>query len=257
LTWVVGGKHVFCARALSDVQVTLTYPNGQKLFFDAVKKVHIIGPGITILFADSIKLAFGIIEELKKNFYPAIDPRLFENPKEIMRQMVRHIKFYYAKHRQHDKDRVEFLVFISPSGLYTEFGMWKLVSPSFQLIERKKPFEMLELGSGSALKDYRDIVKKNSQGLYFIDDPDGGLPNAIIPLGKVALEYIFAEALDYQNAGISKAMHITGITHEGIYIKQMPDVPDGAFPDVADSWEALKKVMGENGIKLAECYASA
>lgn len=30
MTWVVGGKHLFCARAVSDVQVTLKYQNGEK-----------------------------------------------------------------------------------------------------------------------------------------------------------------------------------------------------------------------------------
>lgn len=257
MTWVVGGKHLFCARALSDVQVTLTYPNGTKLYFDAVKKVHEIGPGVTILFADSIKLAFAIIDDLKANFYPTIDPRTFEAPQEIMRRLIKHINFYFNKHRSDEKDRVEFLVFISPTGIYTEFGMWKLTSPSFQLIERDKPFSMLELGSGSVLEDYREIVNKNSKGLYIIDDPEGGLPTAIVPLGKVAMEYIFAEALEFKNAGISLPMHVTGITHEGVYIKELPETPDGNFPVVANSWKELKKILGNKGVSLAGCFASA
>lgn len=257
MTWVVGGKHVFCARALSDVQVTLTYPDGTKRYSDSVKKVHEIGPGVTILFADSIKLAFAIIEDLRINFYPTIDPRTFEAPKEIMRRLVKHIKFYFKKHQSHNKERVEFLVFISPTGIFTEFGMWKLTSPSFQLIERDKPFSMLELGSGSVLKDYRKIVNKNSTGFYLVDDPEGGLPAAVVPLGKVALEYIFAEALEFKNAGISLPMHITGITHQGVYIKELPEIPDGDFPVVANSWKELQKLLGKKGISLAECFASA
>lgn len=257
MTWIVGGKHLFCARALSDVQVTLTYPSGNKRYFDAVKKVHEIGPGVTVLFADSIKLAFAIIEDLKTNFYHTIDPRTFEAPEEIMRRLVKHIKFYFNKHQSHDKERVEFLVFISPTGIYTEFGMWKVVSPHFQLIERDKPFSMLELGSGSVLEDYREIVERNSTGVYIIDDPEGGLPVAVVPTGKVALEYIFAEALDFKNAGISLPMHITGITHQGIFIKELPETPGGKFPVVANSWEELRKILGRKGISLAESFASA
>lgn len=257
LTWVVGGKHLFCARAISDVQVTLKLTNGKKTYFDAVQKVHTIGPKITILFADSIKLAFGIIEDLKENFYPRLDDRLYENPQEIMRRMVKSVKYFYEQNKTPVDNRVEFLVFISPTGTYTEFGMWKLVSPSFQLIERDKPFEMLELGSGSVISDYREIVNKNSVGVYFVDQGDGNLPIAVIPVGKVALQYVFAEALEYKNAGISGAMHITLVTHDEIIIKELPDTPDGVFPKVAKSWDELKKIIRDKGIKLAECYASA
>ncbi|MEE4077744.1 hypothetical protein [Pseudomonas viridiflava] len=257
MTWVVGGKHLFCARALSDVQVTITYPNGNKYYFDAVKKVHEIGPGLTILFADSIKLAFAIIEDLKVNFYRTIDPRTFKAPEEIMRRLVKYIKFYFNKHQNHGKERVEFLVFITPLGTYTEFGMWKVTSPHFQLIERDKPFSMLELGSGSVLEDYRKIVERNSKGVYIIDDPEGGLPTAVIPTGKVALEYIFAEALEFKNAGISLPMHITGITHEGVFIKELAETPTGKFPLVANSWQELIKILGGKGISLAGSLASA
>ncbi|WP_274864523.1 hypothetical protein [Serratia marcescens] len=257
MTWVVGGKHVFCARAISDIQVTLKLQNGQVKYYDSVRKVHKIGSKITILFADSIKLAFGIIDELQSNFLPTIDDRLYERPDEVMRRMVRHIKHYYKTHRTDIDNRVEFLVFISPTGEYTEFGMWKLVSPSFSLIESVKPFEMLELGSGSVVKDYRDIIKKNSVGYYLIDQGDGNLPDAVLPIGKVALKYIFAEAVEYQNAGISKPMHIMLITHNDIIIEELTEKPGGTFPKVADSWDELKKIMRCNGISLAECYASA
>lgn len=257
MTWVVGGKHVFCARAISDVQVTLKMANGQTQYYDAVKKVHTLGPKITILFADSIKLAFGIIDELKNNFYPTIDDRLYEHPEVLMRRMVRHIKFYYKKNKTKTDKRVEFLVFIAPTGTYTEFGMWKLVSPSFQLIEREEPFEMLELGSGSEAHNYRDIITKHSSGYYLVDNGDGESPDMVFPMGRVALQYVFAEAVEYQNAGISKAMHITLISHKGITIEGLPEIPGGKFPDVADSWEALQEIMRSKGIPLAECYASA
>lgn len=254
---MVGGKHLFCARAISDVQVTLKLANGKTKYFDAVQKVHSIGPKITILFADSIKLAFGIIEDLKENFYPSIDDRLYENPEEIMRRMVKSIKYFYGQHKTLVDNRVEFLVFISPTGTYTEFGMWKLVSPSFRLIEREKPFEMLELGSGSVVSDYREIVNKNSVGVYMVEQGHGELPNAVIPIGKVALQYVFAEALEYKNAGISGAMHITLVTHDEVFIRELPDTPEGSFPKVAKSWDELKKLIHEKGITLAECYASA
>ncbi|UAY90660.1 hypothetical protein KSL88_14095 [Pectobacterium polaris] len=257
MTWVVGGKHLFCARAISDVQVTIKLKNGQKQYYDAVRKVHKIGSKITILFADSIKLAFAIIDELQSNFLPTIDDRLYERPDEVMRRMVRHIKHYYKIHRTDIDNRVEFLVFISPTGEYTEFGMWKLVSPSFLLIESVRPFEMLELGSGSIVKDYRGIIEKNSQGYYLIDRGKGVLPDAVVPVGRIALQYIFAEAIEYQNAGISKPMHIMLITHNDVIIDELSETPGGVFPSVANSWNELIKIMKSNGIALAECYAFA
>ncbi|EOY2410901.1 hypothetical protein ACP1PL_004303, partial [Yersinia enterocolitica] len=211
----------------------------------------------TILFADSIKLAFGIIDDLRDNFCPNIDERLYERPDEIMRRMVKHIKHYYCIHKTDIDNRVEFLVFISPTGEYTDFGMWKLVSPSFSLIKNVKPFEMLELGSGSVVRDYRSIIEKNSVGYYLIDRGEGILPDAIVPVGKIALQYIFAEALEYQNAGISKPMHIMLITHGEIIIKELSEKPGGIFPEVANSWDELQKMMKSNGIALADCYASA
>ncbi|EOW6517370.1 hypothetical protein ACOZX1_002591 [Cronobacter dublinensis] len=257
MTWVVGGKHLFCARAISDVQVTLRLQNGQTRYYNAVRKVHKIGEKITILFADSIKLAFSIIEELKNNFYPNIDDRLYVRPDEIMRRMVKHIKHFYKIHRTDIDNRVEFLVFISPTGEYTEFGMWKLVSPTFSLIETVRPFEMLEPGSGSIVKDYRGIIEKNSQGYYLIDRGEGVLPDAVVPIGRIALQYIFAEAIEYQNAGISKPMHIMLMTHNNVIIDELSEIPGGEFPHVANSWDELIKIMKNNNIALAECYASA
>lgn len=257
MTWVVGGKHLFCARSISDIQVTLDLTDGRRIYIDGVQKVYPIGEKIVILFADSIRLAFAIIEDIKSDFLPRIDDRLYSNPNELMRQMTRIIKHSYKKHKRHKNERVEFLIFIAPTGQYTEFGMWKLVSPSFNLIERKKPFEMLELGSGSLIDDYRDIVARNSVGVYVIDRGDGELPDALIIMGKGALRYVFAEALDYQNQGISRAMHIMLITHNDITIETLPETPDGTFPKVATSWKELKEIIGKRGIRLADCYATA
>jgi len=135
--------------------------------------------------------------------------------------------------------------------------MWKMVSPAFGLIERKEAFEMLEIGSGSIVREYRDIVQRNSVGVYVIDNGPDRLPDVLVPVGKQALKFVFAEALEYQNAGISKAMNITLLTHDEIFIRELPEKPEGEFPHVATSWEELSKLLGKKGIKIAECHALA
>ncbi len=257
MTWVIGGKHLFCARCISDVEVTINHLDGRKEYYPAVKKVHEIGPGIIVCFADSIKLGFSIIEGLKNDFYPNLDSRLFQEPNEIIRQMLRYIKRNYEETKDELNKNVELLIMISPTGLYKEFGVYKLKSPNFTIIERQQPFEMLEIGSGSVIEDYREAVNKNSVGVYTVEDEDGGKPFAVIPIGKVAMQYIFAEALEYQNAGISKAMHITLLSHEETYIQELPEKPGERFPRVASTWVELQRFMKAKGILLASCYASA
>jgi hypothetical protein len=257
MTWVVGGKHLFCARAISDVQMTLTFKNGDKKYLDGVRKTHIIGANIFICFADSVRLGLKIIEDLQNSFYHRLDHALFANLPEIMRRMKRSIEYFYKKHKVEQNERVEFLVFIAPTVLFTEFGMWKLVSSKFSLIERQEPFEMLELGSGSIVAEYRDIVKRGSQGRYLVEQGEGQLSALVIPVGNVGIRSVFAEAIEYQKAGISRAMHITLLTHENLKIQKLPETPEGQFPVVAHTWAQVKDLLRKQKIVLADCYASA
>lgn len=257
LTWVVAGKHLFCARAISDVQVTLKLNNGKTVHINGVKKVHDLSQRITILFAGHIKLAFQIIEKLKSEYMSHIHDRLHQEPGEVMKKLKKAIKHYYNEFKTHDNDHVEFMLLVAPTGIFKDFGMWKLCSPCFSPVERKAPFEMLELGSGASVDEYRKIIENNAKGVYWIEQEGDKLPTIVIPVGKVALQYVFAEALEYQNAGISGAMHITLVTHNGIVTRELPEKPEGKFPKTASSWEELNKICRKHNIALGECIASA
>lgn len=260
MTWVVGGKHLFCARCISDVQVTVPLTDGSKRYFDAVQKVHVLGPGLAIAFAGSIRLAFEIIEELKATFSRTMDPRLRARPDEIMVRMQRWIRHYYSKFSRRD-EYVEFLVLAAPSGLpsglFTSFGVWKVCAPKFNIIEPETAFQMLQLGSGANAEEFREAVKRHSVGVYEMDQGPGERPAAVIPVGKVALRYLFEEALDYRTAGVSQAMHITMVTHDSVVTQGLPEDPNGTFPRVASSWAELKKIVREKGIDLGKGSAMA
>lgn len=257
MTWVVGGKHLFCARCMSDVQVTIQRKNRSDLYFDAVKKVYELGPGLAIAFAGSVKLAFELIEVLQKEFYPKLDKRLFEQPDEIIRKMRRYLLHFYKQKKTLSDEYVEFLVLAAPVRLLTEFGLWKMCAPDFKIIERQKPFELLELGSGATASEFREVVEKHSKGVYIVDMGPNEKPLLEIPVGKVALQYLFVEALDFRKAGISHAMHITLVTHNDIYIREFPETPERLFPKVASSWQEFKQLIRAKGISLADCYAFA
>lgn len=257
MTWVVAGKHLFCVRAISDIQVTLELNDGNTVYIDGVKKVHNLSNRVTILFSGHIKLAFQIIEKLKAEYMRYIDDRLHQEPIEIMKKLKRAIKHYYKQMKTNHNNHVEFMLLVAPTGIFTEFGMFKLVSPAFKPVERKEPFEMLELGSGAQIKEYRDIVENNARGAYVVEQGKDELPALVIPVGKVAMQYVFSEALAHQNAGISGAMHITLLVHDGAITRELPETPEGAFPKVASSWKELSEICRNHNIALGECIASA
>ncbi|WNN41286.1 hypothetical protein RIN61_08290 [Pseudomonas inefficax] len=259
MTWVIGGKHLFCARAMSDVQITIPLEYGGFKYLNILQKVHLITPKITVLFAGSVRLALAIIEDLKRNYAPKVKSAWYAEPSHVANDLRRHINRSDEINRTPMDGQVQFLVFVAPNGTHKSFGMFKMVSPGYSISTTKEgtPFEIFELGSGSVLDDYRSIVSRHSEGVYFFDDDEGGKPNAVIPVGKVALEFAYQEALQYQNAGISKAMHITLVTHKKAILKMLPESPNLAFPQVADNWGDLCQLAQNKGICLASCDAKA
>lgn len=255
MTWAVGGLHIGCARCISDIQITLKYSNGNKQYIDAVQKIHIIGPGIALAFSGSIKLAFTILNSLKNVTYKQIDNRLYAQPYLVAQKFKKAIKYYYKKHKTVDNCDVEFLIFIAPTGLFTSFGAYKLKSPDFDLVSPTKPFELMHIGSGSINNDYIEISSKFEKLGDLIQKENGKKPDLVVYMGKTALQYVFAHATEYQNAGISNSMHICFITHDNINIKGLPSDPFSSFPEVAKSWEELEKIFNRKGIKMAGCCA--
>jgi len=96
-------------------------------------------------------------------------------------------------------------------------------------------------------------------GVYLVEDLSDpyGRPALVIPTGKSDLQYLFAEAIEYQNAGISQPMHICRLSHNKTYIEALPFDLRAGFPEVATNWQTLVKILGEKGIKVGECIAYA
>lgn len=80
MTWVVACREMFCATAMSDIQVTLEYPDGRKIYVDALRKVHALHPRIAIPCSGSVRLALGVISALRSELIARLDERLFEEP---------------------------------------------------------------------------------------------------------------------------------------------------------------------------------
>jgi hypothetical protein len=208
-------------------------------------------------FAGSIKEAFKIIEELRCNLYDHIDKRLFVSPVDVAKKIAKSIKFFHKGSGIKSNNQVEFMLLIAPTDTYKEFGAFKLVSPEFKIVEAHRPFELLQLGSGSMVKEYQDIVKQHETSGYTIPTNNGGLPTLFVPTGKASIQYLFSQAADYQNAGISQSMHVCRLSHSETLIELLPIDPNAALPEIAKSWNELTQILGKKGINLAKCYAEA
>lgn len=256
MTWVVGGRHLFCARCIADIQVTLKFTTGEVKYFDAVKKIHYIGDNIIIGFAGTIRIAFEIIEKLQTE-YKNIRKEAYAKPIVVAEKLQKIILHTYSTIKHTKNDKVEFLLLIRPNEkfLFKEFGAYKLVSPKFKIVNPSEPFELLQIGSGSRESDFNSIVLKN-QNPFVIPDPNGGLPSLVIAVGKVALNWIAAEAMDYQKNGVSQHMHIAIHYHGGSSIQEMPNLPN-AFPEVASNWKELENILKSHNVSLANAVALA
>src|SRR5579875_4124822 len=98
MTWVVGGRHLFCARCLADVQVTITWDDQNKTaqYVDAVKKIYVLKGNLIIAFSGTIRVAFEILDALRSDWLARFEDRFFAEPDEVIRQMTRHIKRAFA-----------------------------------------------------------------------------------------------------------------------------------------------------------------
>lgn len=245
---------MFCARCLADVQVTVTWDDKTRptQYVDAVKKIYLLNGNLIVAFSGTIRVAFEILETLKKNWLPRLEARFFTEPDEVARQMARHIKSAFAKARRRDSDVVKFLVFVlGTQSVYQQAGVYRMASPCFHIEEPREPFELLEIGSGAGETKYREFVKRHSVPGYEQPDPDGGKPTLIVPVGAVALKYLHAEAAEIQTAGISQAMHLMLTYFGGTTVHERPATPDRQFPKVAESWSELVRMLkSEHDIEL-------
>lgn len=255
MTWVLAGRHFLCVRSVSDVQVTLKYADGNISYHDCVCKTHQIHDRVTVLFADNIRLAFDIIEDLKAAFVNNLDRRLFNEPDLVIEKISRRIRWRFARVARNGES-VQFIVMVAPMGAYKSFGLAKICSPDFKIYRPSAAFEMIEIGSGSQVGSYRGIIKKHEMGVYEIPDGKGGF-NLVIPLGSVMAQMILYEAATYQEAGISQAMHLTVMTPELIKVVEFNAPGQDTFPVVAETWQELKDLLSKKGVKLGSANALA
>lgn len=275
MTWVIAGRHLFCARCLADVQVTLSFKNRPPVYIDAIQKVHIIGPDLVVAFADSVRLGFYIVEKLKTDFYPKLDPRLRTHSRLVLQHIAKYLKYIVGNYNSlsakqipgYVPERVELMILYQPKIIvdikstppdeFPNTEVWKMEIPSFKAWEPEVAFQLLELGSGAVAHDYRDIVARHEKGVYEIPGENGEKPTAVIPVGKIALQWLFAEAAEFQNAGISRAMHIVLLSLTGVILRNLPAPPDPQFPAVVDNWKDFKKLVNGLGYRLADFTATA
>ena len=209
-----------------------------------LKKIYLLNGNLIIAFSGTIRVAFEILRVLEENCLPQLEERFFTEPDEVARQMARHIKSAFTKAKRRDNDVVNFLVFVlGTQSLYQQVGVYKMASPSFSIEKPRQPYELLEIGSGAGEPKYREFVQRHSVPGYEQPDPDGGKPMLVVPVGAVALKYLHAEAAEIQTLGVSQAMHLMLTYSGGTTLQERPATPDRQFPQVAESWSELVRIM--------------
>lgn len=255
MTWVVAGRGLFCATAMSDIQVTLTYPNGNRTHVDALRKVHVLDPRVVILFSGSVQLALAVIRALEKELMPRLDERLFEDPLLVANQIRRSILYFYDSFRN-KTESAQFIVLITPVGQYTSFGVYKLCPPKFTPVAPEDAFGVVEIGSGSIAEEYRAMVKQNSVGMLTVQVP-GEFPAAVIRVGRLPMRDLSRQALNVRKAGVSHAVYLTLMTHESASYDFLPADPDDSPADIASTWTEFVELMKARGISMADAVATA
>lgn len=260
MTWVIGGRHLACARCVADIQITLSWDDGSrpKQYVDAVRKIHLLSDDLVIAFSGSVRIGFSVVELLRANCVPKLEPRLFTEPDEVARRVARQVKYAYNVARVKEADVANFLLFVrDPTNAYSQVGVYRICSPKFEVERPLKPFELMEIGTGAVLDDYREIVDRHAVPGYLVNEPGEEKPSLVIPVGAIALKFLQQEAAEYQNAGISRAMHLMLMYIGGTTIVEHAAQPDDAFPWVANTWAELVRNMDARGIELTSCEAFA
>lgn len=255
MTWVVAGRGLFCATAMSDIQVTLTYPNGHKVYVDALQKVHFLHPRIAILFSGSVELALAVIRALRKEFVARLDPRFFAEPILVAQQLRRSIRYFYESFRD-GEETAQFITLITPFDQFKMFGVYKLCPPAFTPITHDEPFGVVEIGSGSAVDEYRDMIQRNSVGIVAVDRP-GERPTGVLRIGRVPMLDLSVDASAVQQRGISHGVFLTLMSHELATYEYVPPNPDDPEIPIATTWTEFVALMKDRGIAMADAVATA
>jgi len=251
----MAGRGLFCAMAMSDIQITLTYPNGRKVYVDALHKVHILHPGIAVLFSGCVPLALAVIRGLQRDFVAHLDERLFEKPILVANRIRRSIRYFYNAFRD-GNETAQFIVLITPTEQLTMFGVYKLCPPLFIPVTHEVPFGVVEIGSGSIADEYREMVVRNAVGFFAVDVP-GELPAAVIRIGRLPMRDLSRQALDVRKLGVSHGVDLTLMTHEGAFWDYLPPIPGDPIPPIASTWSEFKELMKDRGIAMADAVATA
>lgn len=253
MTWVVAGRGLFCATAMSDVEVTLTYQDGRTVYFHALRKVQLLSPRVAILFSGSVALALQVIESLKGRFIRRIDERLFEHPHLVADKVRKGIRHFYGKLRQ-EGARADFIILITPTSTLTSFGVYKLSPPSFNPTINEAPFGMVEIGTGSNAEAYRAMVQRSATGLLPVDTGDRSA--AVMRLGRVSMHQLATQALGIRTPGVSHSVHLTMMSHEGATYDFVPAREEDPLPQLASTWAGFVELMAKRGISMADAVSA-
>lgn len=169
MTWIVGAGVPFLgyAVAISDIRITLGYQER-----DCLQKIYQIGQYLAAGFAGSVEIGFEMIRSLQKGL-KVEDPALAWDPTVIAEQWPPTARKIFQKYPTPTQKHGAQLILLGAHptedvGIpgagrpYVYSFSW----PEFEPV-RARPYEVLSIGSGSAVAPYAKLLERYSNDHKF------------------------------------------------------------------------------------------
>lgn len=166
MTWIVGANSLFgMCFLVSDIQITFSFPNGEKKYVDCCQKIYPIGQFVGAGFAGSVRIGFSMIETLRRELFlqdkrNAWDLDLIAND-----WLPEVLKDVFDNAEPFEKNQMSQIIMAgaSPTKNRGEASMpWTEVyiflSPNFYPVKAQQT-EAISIGSGNMVTLYRDKLR--------------------------------------------------------------------------------------------------
>ncbi len=259
---------------VSDIQVTVTYPDGNERYFDGLQKVYPLANNMAVGFAGNIKLSLEIVSVFQR-ILGLPNQHLTVFPRKAIYKCYRKLRRLYSILCPSPKNeqQVDLLVLgVSPlSPILAPTWGWTLRSPHFE--PKPIPYCVAEsIGSGNQCNEFMAILKKsnddfkanfNSQQSRAAFFNHGPIQWEIRTPGKMAQMRAASIVLDVDKAkaskpGVSIYYQIATVTRQQVTIVQFDRThyQEGREPEkfitppLVSDWDSLVKVAESHGILL-------
>lgn len=268
MTWVVGMPSMFgyCV-GIADVQATISYPTGKKLYIDSVQKIFPVGKFIAAGFCGDIQVGFLLINDLQ-NWAVLPEKGVAWIPDCLVSKWRRRARRIFSLIKGNAERKVEILLLgVYPqreNGIPGQAQTYGCImrSPEFDP-ECFNPGKIAAIGSGNEVEMYVEAIERiNKEGYTPLMQMEVGNPGGY---GLALSSYLSLKVNENPVHGISNHFHICyvkrgvitiGPNDYSIYPNQGSKI-DIVMPTVATNWTEFKHLMKRKGISMAKAYAIA